>query len=186
MNYRKEMLRTLSPKGDLYEHALYGLVTEAAEALDTLKKVKFYGKEFDKVHALEELGDIRWYLELVAYHMKFVYNNDMTHDGYITYEDNIKKISMISSMMLQGEVRPSKYYIDSMYSLLFCAADDIGYNIKDVERANIAKLKKRYPEKWTQEKAEVRDLQTERKVLEDNLTMFAQTLQKGTPWGSVS
>lgn len=42
-------------------HAALGLVTEAAEFADQLKKHIFYGKELDGINLLEELGDGNWY-----------------------------------------------------------------------------------------------------------------------------
>lgn len=42
-------------------HAGMGLVTEAAEFLDALKKWIFYGKAIDIVNLKEELGDSQWY-----------------------------------------------------------------------------------------------------------------------------
>ena len=91
-------------------HAGMGLCTEAGEFVDSLKKTIFYGKELDKVNAIEELGDICWYLGL--------------------------------------------------------ACDELGVSLNTVLSQNIAKLKLRYPEKFTEEAALVRDLNAERVLLE--------------------
>jgi hypothetical protein len=45
-------------------HCAIGMVTEAAEFLDALKKHFFYGKELDEVNLLEELGDNQWYVAI--------------------------------------------------------------------------------------------------------------------------
>lgn len=75
-NYVENVLRTESCNMDEIKerllddnkirllHATLGLVTEAAELADMLKKHIFYGKEFDKVNAQEELGDSEWYVGL--------------------------------------------------------------------------------------------------------------------------
>jgi NTP pyrophosphatase (non-canonical NTP hydrolase) len=42
-------------------HAALGLVTEAAEVADVLKKHIFYGKPIDSVNLKEEVGDGMWY-----------------------------------------------------------------------------------------------------------------------------
>lgn len=47
------------------DHAITGLVTEAAEMADAIKKAKFYGKELDITNIKEESGDILWYLALL-------------------------------------------------------------------------------------------------------------------------
>ncbi len=42
-------------------HAAFGLVTEAGEFLDALKKHIFYGAALDEINLIEELGDSQWY-----------------------------------------------------------------------------------------------------------------------------
>ncbi len=51
------------------------------------------------------------------------------------------------------------------YIALLC--DVFNFKFEDIMEKNIAKLKLRYPEKFTQEKALNRDLDAERKVLEE-------------------
>ena len=92
-------------------HAGIGLSTEAGEFLDALKKHIFYGKELDKVNLAEEMGDLFWYMAIVA--------------------------------------------------------DELGFEFEEVMERNITKLKARYGEKFSEEKAEKRDLDTEREILEE-------------------
>ena len=94
------------------EHAAMGLVTEAGEVMDALKKTKIYGKPFDPVNMKEEIGDVFWYLAIMC--------------------------------------------------------DELGISFEEVWEKNIAKLAKRYPEKFTEELALNRDTDGERKVLEGN------------------
>lgn len=47
-------------------HAGIGLATESGEFLDALKKHIFYGKELDRVNLAEEMGDLFWYMAIVA------------------------------------------------------------------------------------------------------------------------
>lgn len=91
-------------------HAGIGLSTEAGEFLDALKKHIFYGKELDKVNLAEEMGDMFWYMAIVA--------------------------------------------------------DELGFKFEDVMDKNITKLKARYGEKFSEEKADQRDLFAEREILE--------------------
>lgn len=42
-------------------HFVLGLVTEAAELADLLKKHIFYGRKLDVLKIIEELGDKQWY-----------------------------------------------------------------------------------------------------------------------------
>ena len=65
-------------------HAAIGLATESGELLDALKKHLFYGKPLDYVNVHEELGDLRFYLELA-------YDAAGTCDAFIK-ELNTKKL----------------------------------------------------------------------------------------------
>ncbi len=47
-------------------HAAMGMVTEAGEFMDALKKYIIYGKPLDEVNLKEELGDLNWY-EAIAH-----------------------------------------------------------------------------------------------------------------------
>ena len=47
-------------------HAMIGMVTEAGEIQDQMKKAIFYGKSIDKVNLVEELGDVMWYIAIAA------------------------------------------------------------------------------------------------------------------------
>lgn len=50
-------------------HATLGLVTEAGELADVVKRAYFYGKgpeSVDKNHIIEEAGDLFWYLGLLC------------------------------------------------------------------------------------------------------------------------
>lgn len=103
--FRSSQIETLK-----IEHAAYGLVTEAGEILDALKKHKIYGKPLDLVNLKEEAGDVLWYLARLA-----------------------------------------------------TAA---GFSFEEAMQANIAKLSKRYGEKFSEASALNRDTEAERKVLE--------------------
>ena len=91
-------------------HAGLGLGTEVAEIQDALKKHYFYGKPLDKVNLAEEMGDVFWYLAILA--------------------------------------------------------DELGVSFEETMDKNIAKLKKRYGEKFTNDKAINRNVAEERKILE--------------------
>ena len=92
------------------DHGSMGLITEAAEIMDAIKKTKIYGKPFDKVNIIEEVGDCMFYLAIIC--------------------------------------------------------DELGVSFEEVWDKNIAKLTKRYPEKFTEHNALHRDLDGERKILE--------------------
>ena len=59
-------------------HAAIGLVTEAAELTDMLKKHIFYGRDIDKINAQEEVGDALWYAGLAVDVLKTTMDDIMT------------------------------------------------------------------------------------------------------------
>lgn len=77
-SYQEEALRTLSDDYAAIEerlrgpqiinmlHSAIGLCTEAAEALDMLKKHIYYGKPLDIPNFREEIGDGQWYAAIGA------------------------------------------------------------------------------------------------------------------------
>lgn len=56
--------RNEQPQMMRLEHSLMGVVTEAGELMDQLKKHIVYGKELDLVNLAEEFGDVFWYMAL--------------------------------------------------------------------------------------------------------------------------
>lgn len=65
----KSMIRIL--------HSALGLSTEAGEILDAVKKHVYYGKELDKVNLFEEVGDLFWYLAVMADELGFSFEDAM-------------------------------------------------------------------------------------------------------------
>ncbi len=118
--YIQKALRTeapyrFEPTGDVtvrIEHAVMGTVTEAGELMDAVKKAKINGRALDRVNLVEEVGDVMWYLALLA--------------------------------------------------------DELGVSFEDIWEKNINKLRQRYPEKYSDEQSHLRDIATERKILEDD------------------
>jgi NTP pyrophosphatase (non-canonical NTP hydrolase) len=47
-------------------HALEGLISEVGEIADTIKKYKRYGKALDIDNLKEEIGDVDYYLSMLA------------------------------------------------------------------------------------------------------------------------
>lgn len=90
-------------------HGLIGIIGEAGELAAALYDVHC-GQELDKVNVKEEVGDSRWYQELVL--------------------------------------------------------DELGTTMEEVEFTNLAKLMARYGNSFSLEKAENRNLEVERKILE--------------------
>jgi len=118
--YIKKALRTESKKyrfcktDDItprIEHAVMGIVTEAGELIDAVKKAKIYGLKLDRTNIIEEMGDLMWYLALLT--------------------------------------------------------DDLNTSFEEIWDKNIRKLKIRYPQAYSDNKALKRKLSKERDELEN-------------------
>lgn len=92
-------------------HAVMGMVTEAGELMDAVKKALIYGKPLDFTNLKEENGDSFWYQALLA--------------------------------------------------------RAAGFTWEECKERNIDKLRARYPEKFTEDRALNRDLAIERRMLEE-------------------
>ena len=66
--YKLQAMRTAKPMDfdDDLMHAALGLSGESGEFSDAIKKYLVYGKQLDRDNAIEELGDIFWYLALAC------------------------------------------------------------------------------------------------------------------------
>lgn len=96
--------------GEYVIHAIIGATTEAGELLEALQKTIINGKEFDEINMREEVGDVFWYLAVLA--------------------------------------------------------DTCGFTFEESQEINIAKLRVRYPNKFTAFDANNRNLEEERRILE--------------------
>ena len=64
--YQLQAMRTAKPMepADDLMHAALGLAGEAGEFADAIKKHLVYGRELDRENAIEELGDVLWFVAL--------------------------------------------------------------------------------------------------------------------------
>lgn len=70
MTYREEVLRTTNgvlSERDLLINGALGLGGESGEVLDIIKKHLFHGAILDKTNLINELGDCRFYMELICF-----------------------------------------------------------------------------------------------------------------------
>ena len=69
-NYRLHVLRTWKNKqitDEQITNAVMGIAGEAGEICDMWKKVMFHKHPLDKAKLLNEIGDVRYYLEVLTY-----------------------------------------------------------------------------------------------------------------------
>ena len=153
-------------------HAVIGVLTEVEELLDN-----HIGDEQDITNMLEEAGDITWYLAIIGREMDLDYPQLVVK----TKNDNPMKLVLKivkNTCKLLDMMKKKLYYnkpIDenlfkTITTLVMLDVSDYmnTYDI-DIEKSfdvNIDKLKARYGDKFSSEKAINRDLETERNILE--------------------
>jgi NTP pyrophosphatase (non-canonical NTP hydrolase) len=67
VSYRSEVLRVAVAHPDMLGLATMGLAGECGEFVDLVKKHRYHGVPFDRAEAIKELGDVRWYFEVLCH-----------------------------------------------------------------------------------------------------------------------
>ncbi len=64
IEYQQQALRTAKRVDERFDlmHTALGLSGEAGEFADAIKKFLVYGRPLDRSNAIEELGDLMWYI----------------------------------------------------------------------------------------------------------------------------
>jgi NTP pyrophosphatase (non-canonical NTP hydrolase) len=153
-------------------HAVVGVLTEVEELLDN-----HIGDEQDITNMLEEAGDITWYLAIIGREI------DLDYPQLVVKEKNDNPMKLVLKIVkntckLLDMMKKKLYYnkpIDenlfkTITTLVMLDVSDYmnTYDI-DIEKSfdvNIDKLKARYGDKFSSERAINRDLETERNILE--------------------
>ena len=183
IEYAPLALRTVKwlPTADKdLEHAQVGMVTELGELFDAWKKVAIYGKVVDNVNAIEEIGDVFWYVNLLwevigeapedlqllwdesikPETMEIVSTReiDILSDLHIM-TSNILSLSLEDTDLIKEELVPYFFAINRLIAAT-------GFEVSDALDKNIRKLAKRYGDKYSDQAALIRDLEVERQTLE--------------------
>lgn len=158
-------------------HAVLGISSEIGE---------LRGAEKDPVNFVEELGDILWFCAL-AYHalrLEFIPLSKPTRRHVmVAWSFESREATMRAMTFTVGDlcshVKAYIYYgraLDREAFLISLASIVIRVNVlcekqdtcvQEVMEINQKKLRARFPDKFTAECANTRDLEVERKVLED-------------------
>jgi NTP pyrophosphatase (non-canonical NTP hydrolase) len=184
LEYQGLAARTCPDLGtpDLNErHMNLGVVTEIGETLDIFKKFLAYQKPIDIVNLGEELADTAWY----------IVNKCRFHE--VPLDDNFDTVvAEISTIIKEGMFTEAELPLElkseallTVILMTYCGPTNNMFNAPIVQLAvlaniaqfyeldffqlltnNIDKLKVRYPEKFTNEAAQNRDLEAERAELE--------------------
>ena len=159
-------------------HGLVGIKSEYGELLSALKK-EVYGVGIDTVNIGEEIGDIQWFIAILLDYLDetkyfssdFIYSNLSDTSNLIqSYNDIIElapKTTNVNEASRSAVKLLREVHEWNSYCLGTCQF--LGLDINKVREANISKLKNRYPDKYTDERASNRDLTKERNGLEKDI-----------------
>jgi NTP pyrophosphatase (non-canonical NTP hydrolase) len=175
--YQPLALRTAARLGEHKDitHACLGIVTEVGELCDQIKRNLAYGAPLDEVNLVEECGDVTWYVALLCE----VTNQPMRNYGCngvllcdplyrIALDASFYAAAVATNTLFRAENGLYHTYDQDVFKLMQCLqkiCEFCGYTISDALERNIAKLAKRYPEKFTERHALIRDLDLERAAL---------------------
>jgi NTP pyrophosphatase (non-canonical NTP hydrolase) len=176
--YKELAEKTLStqfhsdPQLERILHAAIGLATEIEELLVN------YSGNIDPVNILEEIGDLTWYLSIFYREYPEIENVKIASTMEVKTAQGLIMSMLKSILQIQDLIKKKLYYNkpinqETMNTLVAILDLDIrmylslyNLNIEEVWERNIAKLKSRYGEKFSSERAINRDLETERTILE--------------------
>lgn len=175
--YRKKAGRTMANLGlklDDSIHMVLGMNTECSELLSALKQ-----PEIDMVNVKEEVGDLMWYVANYAeLHKLFINLTDQAIVvNAVTAKDYWEEIYMVVGELQDLDKKllayKRKYDLNIQMGLFkklgffiykFCKIQN--FDLEQIMQTNIDKLVARYPDKFDEDRANNRDLETERKILE--------------------
>lgn len=172
MSYIKEALVTESPVTEevrLREwsltrtnHAITGLTTEAVELLIGT----------DPLNTKEEIGDVLWYIALLCdeWGLKYTASEYGLGDAVYGIMSEVGQLAdLYKRAVFYGQTFEPILAQQAVSTLLFfltAVARNYGFSLADCEKANIRKLRVRYPKQFSEYDALNRDLEVERKELE--------------------
>ena len=151
----QELAKTSCPDlghiSDNLRHMRYGIFTEVGEIVDIFKKNLAYKKEIDTVHLGEEIGDCMWYI--------------VNHETFLGSKifPKFYKPEFDINFMMKCSVENEQVLLAGC---LIQLANKFNLNFEELLFKNIEKLRIRFPEGFSEERALNRDLNKERESLE--------------------
>ncbi len=160
-------------------------VVALSEILDQIKKNSFYGKKFDEIKISTALNSASFFINRAQLNLRL--SDDSLDCGSLNHKDDLKVnprlfhaiigIATESAELLEAMKLDTKEFdrvniLEELGDLNWyeaIAVDELNADMEvDVLDRVIAKLRARYPDKFTSENAINRDLVKERQVLEQN------------------
>lgn len=172
-------------------HASAGISSEIAELFELSNK-SWNGRDavIDRTNLLEELGDILWYVGIATdalnsveyvttesdFKCKKIEFDDDLNDSLFNSAARLSEISgefadlAIKKLIFYGKpfnAEPLNGLLSQIHQVVAILLQEAGFTIEQARERNIAKLKKRYGDKFSEAAALNRNLEAERTVLEN-------------------
>lgn len=169
MSYQELALRTKSDAffGDFVDAidvaSVLRMAHQYSELIDVSKKKLFYGKGVDSCHSERHKRGGYAIVDAIGLD-SYPASKDYLHAvmGIVTEGGELAKTVVDATRQSPGVDRENAIEeIGDVLWYIAIACDALGVNIEDAMRANIAKLKSRYPERFTESNALIRDTDLE-------------------------
>jgi NTP pyrophosphatase (non-canonical NTP hydrolase) len=174
--YQIAAMRTAVLRGNQFnmEHSILGLTTEIGELVTNIKRMVIYGKVADEAmlaNMKEEVGDILWYIPLGMQVVGLKFENAFWAAEFRAMSLVEATREMVAGLghlndfvtaeaCISGFTPKSIEAITQAYGRIIAGAGSVGNflgsSILQLCGQNIAKLRLRYPDKFTAELAEAR------------------------------
>jgi len=134
----------------------------------------------DQINIIEEVGDCAWYINLMNDYFQVIEKKTINLDYVIEKPANLQDLTIIKqkAALIEDNFKKVVYYnkfldidknfIEPLQELYNEFKNQFGDIWEEALSKNIEKLKKRYPDKYKDDKANNRDLQAEYEVLKQS------------------
>ena len=176
------------PTADHINHMCLGIVGEMGELVDAIKKAYVYGKGIDQTNIVEEVGDVSWYTAGLVQHFPTLADwmdsdelkQSINYEKLEVARENITRTILLNAMSAANLAADLMMFADNdnlqdtdaeevvktLGTSLFATAVLLDVDLAEALEVNIAKLAKRYGDKYSDYAAINRDIDAERAVLE--------------------
>lgn len=176
------------PVADHINHMGLGIVGEMGEVVDQLKKAYIYGKGIDQVNIVEEVGDVAWYVAGIVNLFPNLHNyldsdelpNSINIERLHEAKSKVTRTILLNSMSAANLVvdlgviadadgiasEDAESVAKTLCMFLYATAVLLDVDLGQACDVNIAKLAKRYGDKYSDYAATHRDTDAERAILE--------------------
>ena len=176
------------PTADHINHMCLGIVGEMGEVVDAIKKAYVYGKGIDQTNIVEEGRDVSWYTAglvqcfpaLADWLDSDELEQSVNYEKLEVARENITRTILLNAMSAANLAADLMMFADddnlqdanaeqvakALGTALFATAVLLEVDLSQACEVNIAKLAKRYGDKYSDYAAVNRDIDAERAVLE--------------------